>query len=627
MKKLLLALCLVPGVICAQSLAPLKNKPQPVKVNALKIQDVTPPSPARVQTPAPHASLKKSGGDTTYKIPAIKIGETTYDLQTNNAIARRVVLYPNGQVSAVWTHAADVSPDFIDRGSSYAHFDGTRWSNYNKVRLEDDRAGWPNLATYNDNGTMKEFIVSHYAQAGTTTLSGGTFWLHNNSVGDSVFTQLFAENKPNGPLWPRMGITGDYVHVIAVYNNNKRIHGIRNPVVYYRYNLKTSTFEVRGDLIPGYDSTRYGMGSADQYSIDTRDSIVAVVISGAANDVTLFKSMDYGKTWNRTIVDSSPVAPYDFENDTEFDTLYSNDGRATVTIDKQGTAHVFFPRLKIINTIAGDSAYSYFADNSGIFHWDDKNKTKAVAGYVIDYDGDGQLNIASGTNDRSYASYNGNNLASFPIGAVDDNNNIYMVYSAPLENDLSADQTSNFRDIYVNHSTDGGLTWNTPQDITANLDLEDVFATVARDCDSKLHVVWMQDETPGIYLVNTTTISTNSIMYEGVPVEDILQSKIGLHDVGIQKVQNENNIFSVGQIFPNPNNGQFELPIVMTKAANTNVRIVDMVGKVISEQNSGVIGEGKTVLNMDISSLAPGVYFCQVTAGGVTSSQKLVIGQ
>ncbi len=59
-----------------------------------------------------------------------RTGTSTYDLQTNGSMQRRVLTSGN-KVSACWTFSSEGRPTaasgFADRGTGYAHFDGTNW--------------------------------------------------------------------------------------------------------------------------------------------------------------------------------------------------------------------------------------------------------------------------------------------------------------------------------------------------------------------------------------------------------------------------------------------------------------------------------------------------------------------
>lgn len=628
MKKLLLALCLTPFALMAQksgSSDVIINNGVPVVNGKMKTEIPAKYKKAKVET----AAYKMAS---SYDPHAVQIGSTTYDLMTNASIARRIHLYPDGQISVVWTSSQQMDASFPDRGTAYVHYDGKDWSSMNLLRLENDRAGWPNITPYKEAGQKeKEMIVSHYA-SNLTSVSGGQFWLSNSEVGKSDFDSLFVNDKLVGPLWPRIGSSGNLIHYIAVYNATNSgqdtvwKNGIYNPVVYGRYNVDEKKFDIAEMALPGYDSTRYRSGSADQYSLDVRDSIVAVVIGGIFNDVSLFKSTDYGKTWKKTIVDSFVLAPYDAASDAVFDTTLTSDGSVNVTIDKKGVAHVFYALQTVWNDDETDGKYNYRPVNF-MAHWDEANKKAQIIAEVSDIDEDGTLNIFNATYDNTQGGYN-HPLVTYPSGSVDKNGNLYLLYSAPNETDLTIDGMINFRDLFIVYSKDGGLTWSAPQTVTGDeAEYEDVFGTLTRDADDYLHITWMRDDDPGIALVNLSSPVTNKIMYAKVPVIDVLNDKLGLFNamsVGITNPRN-NDLFKVSEAYPNPASDRVNLKLNMKRSASVSIQLTDMMGKVISTETYNNVGAGTQVLGLNVEGLSKGVYFCKITAGGNSATQKIVV--
>jgi hypothetical protein len=631
MKKLLLAVGMLPLVVSAQQYtnAGLKN------ANDIAV----PVKPGDVYSNENISPVRLGGklhtgkpGNQAVILPETQIGVTYYDLMTNAAMPRRVKLYPGGKVSVVWTSSNTANDNtFLDRGTAYNHYDGTSWIGQNQSRFEPERAGWPNIVSYNDGTVEQEYITSHYASGGTG-VSGGTFWMKNTGIGKSDFTTYMTKEKPNGPLWPRMAITGSKLHVIAVYqtdanDNTKDVvkAGVRTPIVYYRYDLATSTLEADAITLPGYDSTRYGASNADEYSMDARGDVIAIVIGGMVNDVALYKSMDGGQNWTKTIVDSFAHAPFDAARknnpafgDKAFDTAWSNDGSVHVVLDKDNNAHVFYPRMRVLNADESDAGYSYFPGTNGILYWNDKTggRSKLVAG-TPDIDGDQQLNIKNGTTNTSLGGYS-SGLATFPMAAIGEDNAIFLTYSAPNEMDLTADEETNFRDIFLVYSRDGGDNWSNIMQLTGGAASEDVFPNVARDMDNNLHLVWMRDEQPGIFLVNNLEIVNNAMMYTTIDTSDIYSGALGMKEM-------KKPVFQTGSVYPNPASGLVNIPVTLTSSAGVSVTVTDMVGKTLFIQNNTMLPSGPNVLSIGVENLNPGFYFCQISAGGQTVTKKIVV--
>lgn len=76
-------------------------------------------------------------------------------------------------------------------------------------------------------------------------------------------------------------------------------------------------------------------------------------------------------------------------------------------------------------------------------------------------------------------------------------------------------------------------------------------------------------------------------------------------------------------IQPNPNNGQFTFSFTNSSAANTTVEVHNPVGQVIFT-DAVLSFEGTYRRDMDIRSMASGVYFLKIKRGDVTSVHKIV---
>jgi len=85
----------------------------------------------------------------------------------------------------------------------------------------------------------------------------------------------------------------------------------------------------------------------------------------------------------------------------------------------------------------------------------------------------------------------------------------------------------------------------------------------------------------------------------------------------------ESNIASLVTLYPNPNNGQFNI-VFGSDAADVIVEITDVEGRTVQTQqlNSVVAGANNTV---SMENAASGFYFVKVTANGTTTTQRISV--
>ncbi len=147
-----------------------------------------------------------------------------------------------------------------------------------------------------------------------------------------------------------------------------------------------------------------------------------------------------------------------------------------------------------------------------------------------DYDGDGSTALefdadGDGVDDFEYASY-GFSFVNQPSLGIDADNNLYCAFSANIDGAYESD-TRAYRDVYLIKLDATQGEWKGPLNISEDSENEDVYPTIARDVYGTVHMVWQSDNLTGTAVQNGNgqghdTYVTNSILYEGVNVDDIV---------------------------------------------------------------------------------------------------------
>jgi hypothetical protein len=189
------------------------------------------------------------------------------------------------------------------------------------------------------------------------------------------------------------------------------------------------------------------------------------------------------------------------------------------------------------------------------------------------------------------------------------------------EEDVSTDN-KNFRDVYCTFSSDGGTTWSGIANLTGwiGLNYEQVFPSVSKKMDGRLHLTFLQKTTIGRYDAtnNPGAAGTHDIMYMVIDTADI---RAGV--TSLAKYNGES--FMVGQNYPNPFNASTTIPVSFKHNTSASISIVDVTGKLVYNQSYENIPAGNADIEVSLSNINTGIYFYTVEAEGIKVTRKMIV--
>jgi hypothetical protein len=532
----------------------------------------------------------------------------------------RILNYGSGEISATWTFSTSTALATTDRGTGYAHFDGTTWVDNPTQRIESKRVGWPNVVVLGDD---KEIVATHNTDANVEDLQ---FTYRANS-GTGTWTEdilTLQSPSPDGNWWPRMasgGVDENSLHVISitypVANQGTLYHGQDGALLYSRSTDGGTTWDIEHQVLADIDSSHYLGFSADDYAFSNAvGDTIAFVAGGVFKDLVLMKSTDNGSTWNKTVIDTFPYPFFDYDVTQIDSATFSNDGSLSVVLDANGKAHVFFGGVYVVNDdITDGAAYNYYPGTSALYHWDEDFGTSypdSIAGW-IDFNNDGIVSLDSAIAYDSLSGYN-TSVVSFPSAGIDADGNLYLAYSSVVEN-LTIDEDRPFRHIYLTKSTDGGQTWSPSVDLNYTEDddfTESIFASMAYNVDDYLHILYQRDLEGGNWFSGNHDAATNDIVY--VKVSTAL-------DVSVKE---EHSLFDEFTVYPNPAGTSTKVSFTVNTAGNVVVNVYDITGQLISSY-SNKVPAGRNSLDINVENFASGVYFINAQIGADVKTQKLMV--
>ena len=123
-----------------------------------------------------------------------------------------------------------------------------------------------------------------------------------------------------------------------------------------------------------------------------------------------------------------------------------------------------------------------------------------------------------------------------------------------------------------------------------------------------------------LHVYNATGTFTVTLTVTGPCGTDTFTQDITLEVADID----ENDLGSALNVFPNPNNGEFELTVTLDNAANVSAVLVDARGQQVWNAEMGAVS-GTASESINVTNNAAGVYFLKVTADDVTTVRKIVV--
>ena len=556
------------------------------------------------------------------------IGITQYDLQSNAAIDDRMA--GNGSaVSAAWTMSLDVTP-FEDRGTGYNFYDGSGWGEEPYERIENVRIGWPSI---NHLGDGREVVISH---AGIDTplhmvrRDAGTGTWEDSDLPNYA---ILDDGNAVGNLWPRAavgGINDEIIHVICistpVANGGFEYQGQDGALLYYRSMDSGDTWEMT--TFPELDSSNFVNISADAYSIHADGGMVAFAVFNDLSDSFIMISDDAGDNWEYQVLADFPVDLYtidtglpdslgiDFDGDGIAAEYLNSDGAGDVHIDANGTVHCVYGGMYYADADTVDGNFSYFPGTNGLEYWrDDFGPDSSVTiAYAYDMDESGTLDL-----EDEIAAYFVN-LAGIPSMASDANGNLFVSYSAVMENFSTGLQ--NYRHVYVVNSQDGGDNWNTEDacDVTPDVAFdgyESVFASMSPRLTDDIELIYQRDFEPGLHVRgDEDPVDINDIVHLRIPIADLGDCT----DLDFEDVVDVTEAFEPGdvQLFPNPASMQVEL--VIDRPGSHFVRVVDLNGREHMAWNTTAMLE-----RVGLQALSSGMYLVEVSQGAHSTVVRLAV--
>jgi hypothetical protein len=556
-----------------------------------------------------------------------QIGTTWYDLQSNQAVGNRLILFNDGTLGAVWMMGFAGAEPWSDRGTGYNYFDGAAWGDDPTSRIENVKTGWPSIAPYGENG---EIVVAH------TGAAQGLFFNKRDNKGTGTWESFFlaGPDASNVLVWPRMitsGVNNEVIQIICPGGNAVPYQGQTPALLYSRSEDGGATWTPLHEVLPGTGPDFYLGINADEYVwANPVGDIIAFLVTDYGHDWFAMKSLDGGSTWEKIMIWEHPYPFFDANTTLTTDTLWAPDGAGDIALDSEGKIHAVCGLTRIARdetTPAGSVNYWPYTDGVAYWNedmdpftyptephdaldaWDVLTEDVNLIGWMQDTDGSGEIELADGI-----MSYRSLSLTTMTNIAIAPDNSIYVVWSGTSEGYIYGSNEYNNKHIWMrtNHFGEWGPFVDLNTDLIQIFD-ECIYPVLSKNIDDKVHLIYNVDETPGLGLDDDHPFQENRMLY----YTEFL--------TGIENNESNSSGLEVKQNFPNPASSISYISVNTNESTNLNLKITTITGQVVYEINKGKVNEGNHLLKFDVTNLSTGVYYYTVTAGESSVTKKMIV--
>jgi PKD repeat protein len=503
--------------------------------------------------------------------PGDTVGYTWYDYQKNCSMGRQIALDGAGGIHFGWMNTvAQGGNRYIDY--NYKNPLGV-WLGAMHVTPGGAQGGYTNIELLSDN---RELLSYHHSQA-AYPYSHATYCMlsiEDSTPGSGSFKAFdIPDSLPGAEFlggWPCIAVDSfDFIHVVMRETGQREI----KPFGYTRCyeDAESLKCEAPGvaeiNITPDEAQPRYNMVAI----IDSSGTSIIIVSSPVSNKVaivyTKYRNPDITRVDNDVYYIESTNGGQDWINAGSFSGItkynltnysYSDSERAYCDVaaayDHNDSLHICW------NTHWFDESRGEYSTTwSHIYHWSKVTGIRKITQAYWD-----------GTNPGFW----NRNLGKMSISTKQSNDYLYVTWTQFDPNDISSGGFSN-GEIYASASTDGGLSWDIPVNLTntqsngcspGNCE-SDHWSTLAEGIDDSLHIFYVNDRDAGGAPPGEGSWTQNPMLYLSYPAWNPLpHPRIEVDHSLYQSVHAYNNSFK-DTSFKVINSGNAQLDVFVSSSA------------------------------------------------------------
>lgn len=263
------------------------------------------------------------------------------------------------------------------------------------------------------------------------------------------------------------------------------------------------------------------------------------------------------------------------------------------------------------------------------------------------YSGTGLYGGVNGSNDNAYRmgnhfiAFNNQQLQGIQVSFTPSTKVGVSVYPFVIEID---DQATSFADLYSNFIYDGSGTLYEKELLASNISTTNNMVLFTFDLPNGINLVAGKEYIIGVGTYGGPSTTDRVVLMNGQRDHPNMAHTVLYSDgsagitwyytsstpviramfdptIGVNEV---NNAASVS-VYPNPANNIATVEVALTESAVVMVEVMDLTGKLVASNSFGNLSAGSNRLNLNVSDLSEGTYFCTIVINGERITKKMVV--
>lgn len=513
-----------------------------------------------------------------------------WDYQSNGGSVHYIRVDPaTGDIHVILMVADDSANISASRRTAYGYStdDGSTWNTFGNIRVPSRRSGFPTIDLGKGPDIAGAPLIANHADVGGLVKS---IVLTDVPAGTGAFAEIATQPafNPYEPIWPYVAGAAD--GSIIVHASPSPPTGVTLTDMNYRQRtVDFNTWSAWSQFpTPNLNGGRNSI-------VANGTGRVATIVHGDGS-ARVFESTDNGVTWG------SPAEIYPAGGVIAGEDTIHCIAHSDLVYD--GDTPIGIVGVSRRSSTGG----SYFAGARFQFWRPGSSLVDAVPWDSVGF-----------PRGFTWVSQSNQLPVCMPSLGVS-GSRLVLVYTGYSADTTTIDTLTSrrFADVYYTQSTNGGITWADPVNLTNTPQWDERYASVSKwNPDGYAYVVWQEDSQAGAGSAGTPeapVTRASQVFY-----------KIDLTGTSVGNWNQHAGQFKLGQNYPNPFNPSTTIDYSVPVAALVTLRVFNVLGQEVATLVNEQKNTGTYQVAFQGRDLPSGVYYYRLTAGQYSETRRMAL--